>query len=173
MTTAPDYEPPTSHHEELMTDDRRTILEMLANGQINADEAERLLAALDKPSAAAGSAPPAKPRAKYLRVEVDEEAKINDEGKRKGPIHVNLRVPMQLLRAGVKLTSLIPPQAQESINDALSRQKFTDAAKKGGVSTIDLSAINPENLGEIIDQLEDLTLDMDEGGKTKIRLFCE
>jgi hypothetical protein len=159
-----------------MTNDRRTILEMLANGRLTADEAERLLAALEKPAGTPAAAPSeagAKARAKYLRVVVEEDAKVDDEGRKKGPIHVNLRVPMQLLRAGVKLTSIIPPQAQVKINDALSRQKIHDAAAKGGVSTIDLSAINPENLSEVIDQLEDLTLDMDDGGKTKVRLFCE
>jgi hypothetical protein len=163
-----------------MSEDRRTILQMLASGQITADEAERLLAALERsaPSASTytaetGATSGAKPRAKYLRVVVDEDEKINNEGKKKGPMHVNIRVPMQLLRAGVKLTSIIPPQAQIKINDALSQAHFRDAAGKPGNTVIDLSAINPENLGEIIDQLEDMTLEMNEGDKTKVRLSCE
>ena len=160
---------PTDDCEDSMNEDRRTILEMLAEGKINADEAERLLAALDRPqSPAAASETGSKPRAKYLRVVVDDEARVDHEGKTKGPVHVNLRVPMQLLRAGVKLTSIIPPQAQAKINDALSRH----ASGHGG-ATIDLSAINPQNLGEIIDQLDELTLDVNEGEKTKVRLYCE
>lgn len=152
-----------------MNEDRHTILEMLASGKINADEAERLLAALDKPTAGASSAGTevsAKPRAKYLRVVVEDEGK-------KGPMHVNIRVPMQLLRAGVKLTSIIPPQAQVKINDALSHAQFAEASGKSVGGVIDLSSINPENLGEIVDQLEDLTLDVNDGDKAKVRLFCE
>lgn len=30
-----------------------------------------------------------------------------------GPVKVNIRVPMQLLHAGVRLAGLIPPQARE------------------------------------------------------------
>ena len=50
---------------------------------------------------------------------------------------------MQLLRAGVKLASLI-----------------------------DLTQIKPENLEELIDQLNDLTVDVDQK-KNKVRVFCE
>ena len=63
-----------------MNEDRRQILEMLAAGKITADEAERLIAALEPgPAATAGQQPgattpgnpsngAAKTRAKYLRV---------------------------------------------------------------------------------------------------------
>jgi hypothetical protein len=74
-------------------------------------------------------------------------------------------VPMQLLRAGVRLASLIPPQAHEKLDEALSRH---------GVP-LTLSQIKPENLEELIDHLEDLTVDVDtsDEGKTKVRVFCE
>ena len=39
----------------------------------------------------------------------------------KGPTTVNVRVPMQLLRAGVRLASLIPAQAHEQLDEALNR----------------------------------------------------
>jgi hypothetical protein len=39
-----------------------------------------------------------------------------------GPIKANVRAPLQLLRAGVRLASLIPPQAQNEVNTALRRQ---------------------------------------------------
>ena len=84
-----------------MSEHRRQILQMLAEGKINANEAERLLAALEGASgfisSETGSATIGKSRPKYIRVVVDSEEKSGHEG----PTKVNVRVPMQLLRAGV------------------------------------------------------------------------
>lgn len=158
-----------------MNEHRRQILDMLANGKINVDEAERLIAALEPesdaangPHAAATSnagAPAAaatRGRLKYLRVLVEADESMTGM---KGPTTVNVRVPMQLLRAGVRLASLIPPQAHDQLDEA-----FT----KHGVP-LRLSQIKPENLEELIDHLEDLTVDVDgkDGNKTKVRVFCE
>jgi hypothetical protein len=153
-----------------MNENRRQILEMLAAGKITADEAQRLIAALE-PSfeGAAGefaaktrNGAPVKTRAKYLRVLVEADEQSTGI---KGTTTVNVRVPMQLLRAGVRLASLIPQQAHNQLDEALS---------KHGVP-ITLSQIKPENLEELIDHLEDLTVDVDgaEGNKTKVRVFCE
>jgi len=41
---------------------------------------------------------------------------------------------------------------------------------------IDLSQIKPENLEELVEQLNDLTVDVDQreaGAKVKVRVFCE
>jgi len=159
-----------------MNENRRQILEMLAAGKITADEAERLLAALEPGSAAAGetagraggaasgveAAAAAKPRPKYLRVLVEADEQMTGM---KGPTTVNVRVPMQLLRAGVRLASLIPAQAHGQLDEAFS---------KHGVP-ITLSQIKPENLEELIDHLEDLTVDVDgkDGNTVKVKVFCE
>jgi hypothetical protein len=135
-----------------MNEDRRKILDMLAAGKVTADEAERLLAALTDTASAA----PSKPKPKYIRVTVQEE------GDRKGATNVNIRVPMQLLRAGVKFANLIPPEARERVNIALHKE---------GVP-IDLSQIKPENLDELVDHLDELTVDINEKN-TKVRVFCE
>lgn len=140
-----------------MNEDRRQILEMLAAGKINADEAERLIAALEKePAATAGNADgAAKAKAKYIRVMVDAD----HEGKTS---KVNIRVPMQLLRSGVRLAGLIPVQAREHVEDAM---------RKNGIA-MDLSSIRPENLEEIVDQLQDLTVDVDDDS-AKVRIYAE
>lgn len=158
-----------------MNENRRQILEMLATGKITAEEAERLLTALEPGSAAAASefsgstrsekgsnGAPVKTHAKYLRVLVEADESMTGM---KGPTTVNVRVPMQLLRAGVRLASLIPTQAHGQLDEALSRH---------GVP-ITLSQIKPENLQELIDHLEDLTVDVDgkDGNNTKVRVFCE
>jgi hypothetical protein len=158
-----------------MNENRRQILEMLAAGKINADEAERLLVAVESASSPtmgefAGGVPRShgsgsatvKTRARYLRVLVEADEEMTGL---KGPTVVNVRVPMQLLRAGVRLASLIPAQAHEQLDQALSRH---------GVP-LTLSQIKPENLEELIDHLEDFTVDVDsrDEGTTKVRVFCE
>jgi len=155
-----------------MNENRRQILDMLASGKINADEAERLIAAMESGpattvgehsgSVAGAAASIVKTRAKYLRVLVEAPQEMTGL---KGPTSVNVRVPMQLLRAGVRLASLIPAQAHQQLDDAFSRH---------GVP-LTLSQIKPENLEELIEHLEDLTIDVDttDEGTTKVRVFCE
>jgi SepF-like predicted cell division protein (DUF552 family) len=139
-----------------MSENRRQILDMLAQGKINADEAERLLKVMEREPVAAGA--PAEPRraeVKYLRVVVDS----NDAD---GPTKVNVRVPMQLLRAGVKLTSIIPPRARDEVNNAL---------RKEGID-VDIGKLTPQSLEEIVEQLRDLQVDVDHEN-AKVRVFCE
>lgn len=141
-----------------MNENRRQILDLLAAGKITADEAEHLLAALEKEpppaSAAEGAEPRPKVKPKYIRVVVDDNGK--------GTTKANIRVPMQLLRSGVKLAALIPHQAREHVNAALHER---------GVA-FDLSQIKPENLEEVIEHLDELTVDLDEKD-IKVRVFCE
>jgi hypothetical protein len=147
-----------------MGEHRRQILQMLSEGEITADEAERLIAAMGNEAANSGSTngseSSTKLRPKYLRVQVDADEDLH----REGPTKVNIRVPMQLLRAGVKLASLIPAPALHRANDAMRAQGFP----------VDLTQIKPENLEELVDQLNDLTVDVDQDrGKVKVRVFCE
>lgn len=147
-----------------MNEHRRQILQMLAEGKISAEEAERLLAAAESlsasgaaPSANTGNSPP-----KFLRVQVDSE----DNNGHDGPTKVNVRVPMQLLRAGVKLAYLIPSAALQKANVAMHEQGIP----------VDLSQIKPENLEELVEQLRDLNVDVDQKdgrNKVKVRVFCE
>ena len=143
-----------------MSENRKQILEMLAEGRVNADEAERLLAALEgsTPAAAkalAGSVP------KYLRVVIEADDERGGEVRSK----VNIRVPLQLLRAGVKLASLLPPEAREQMNAALHEK---------GVG-LDISQIKPENLDELIENLKDVSIDITgkKNRRATMRVFCE
>jgi hypothetical protein len=138
--------------------DRKQILQLLAEGQITVEEADQLIAALEPhpPSRLpanreSGKAP------KYLRVVVE-----NTNGPSEEPGHVNVRVPFQLLRAGVQLTTLIPKPAVGQVNEEL---------RKSGVP-IDISQLKPEHLDDLIAALDELTLDVDQPD-AKVRVFCE
>jgi len=85
-----------------MTENQKKILEMVADKKITVDEAYRLLS-LIQPTAGSNSDGPKekKPSPKYMRVVVDTEHSW-EGGCDRGPAHINIRVPVALLRAGVK-----------------------------------------------------------------------
>ena len=143
-----------------MDEQGRQILAMLAEGKITADEAERLLNALERvqPELPAGAVSRPKSRPRYLRVLVNSE----DDGTGDGASRINIRVPLQLLRAGVRLTSLVPPQALTRANAELAQR---------GVP-IDLTELKPQQLEELIDQLDEVMIDIDDPG-SKVQVFCE
>jgi hypothetical protein len=141
-----------------MNEHRRRILDMLAEGRVTADEAERLIAALEEPAESAASQPGGSP--KYLRVVVDSEEGAGIDTPKK----VNIRVPLQLLRAGVRLAGVMPEHARERVNQKL-REK--------GIA-FDISQLKPENIEELIAQLNDLSVDVDAAnGHKRVRVFCE
>ncbi|WP_406045556.1 DUF2089 domain-containing protein [Micromonospora sp. NBC_00898] len=140
-----------------MNEQRKDILDMLAEGKITAEEAEQLIAALERDQPPAASSLDARPKgkAKYLRVVVD--ALENGE-----PARVNVRVPLQLLRAGVRLAALIPPQALGQANAELN---------KSGVP-FDLTQLKPEQLEALVEHLDEMTVEVDQPD-AKVRVFCE
>jgi 2,3-bisphosphoglycerate-independent phosphoglycerate mutase len=140
-----------------MSEERRKILDMLAEGKITAEEADRLIAALDREptDTPSTSVEPRKGKPKYLRVVVVAQ---DDDG----PAKVNVRVPLQLLRAGVQLAALVPPQALERANDEL---------RKSGIP-IDLSQLKPQHIEDLIEHLADFTVDVDQADN-KVQVFSE
>jgi hypothetical protein len=134
-----------------MSEQRKQVLEMLAEGKISPEDAERLLEKLEPSGHSSGrqessqsstSRPP-----KYLRVVVactDGDA-------------VNVRVPMALLRAGIKLGSVVPEGACQEL-------------KEQGIDLSKLSGLEGE---ELIEALRDLTVDIKEEGGDTVKVYCE
>ena len=137
-----------------MSEEKRKILEMLADKKISVDDAEKLLAAVSDRAGEGGMAA-GKPGPKYLRVLV-EPAPGNKEGDR-----VNIRVPLNLVRAGLKFASYIPDQAREKINKEM---------KEKGVP-FDLNHFDPRDVEALLVHLNDLTVEVE--GKENVRVFCE
>jgi hypothetical protein len=139
-----------------MSEERTRILDMLSNGKISVAEAEKLLNAIGEQSM--GDVRPAivegpgtkKPLPKYLRVVVDGKDKVN------------IRIPFQLLRSGMKLMALIPAGVQDQVNSHL---------KDHGVN-FDLSKIKSDDLDEFVQILSEMTIDVN-GAEEKVRVFCE
>ena len=138
-----------------MTENRKRVLEMLSDGRVSVDEAERLLSLVDDEPESVRPVQQLVPTrngpAKYLRVTVDSD----DE-------HVNVRVPLALIKAGVKLHALVPTQAAEGINEAL---------KRNGLN-IDLHKLRADSLEELVDALSEMEIDVQDEDE-RVRVYCE
>jgi hypothetical protein len=157
-----------------MTENQKKILEMLAEKKITTDEAYRLLNAIDsrqgqadssraepQPGPAPGSEPRPVNKPRYLRVTIQPSPNSPESGQYD---RVNIRVPMSLIRAGMKMTSLIPPHAYDKVNDAL---------KEKGID-FDVRSVKPEDLDDLVEALGDMQIDI-EGGKhgERVKVYAE
>jgi hypothetical protein len=135
-----------------MNEERRQILDMLTAGKITAEEAERLL---DKLGADTGGPEPHnQPReterpgkVKYLRVLVD-----STDGDK-----VNVRVPVALIRTGIKLSAILPNEASEKMEE----------------SGLDFSKLSDLDDEELYEALRELQVDVDSSDGDTVRVFCE
>ena len=140
-----------------MSDERKRILKMLADGAISADEAEELLDALGKSGgqqSQAGESGVVKELKKLKYIYVKVLSSQND--------NVDVRVPLGLIRAGMRLTTLIPPQAIDQINKTM-REK--------GMS-FDLNNIKPDDIEELIKNLADMEVNVTSKNGDTVRVYC-
>jgi hypothetical protein len=141
--------------EVVMNEERKKVLEMLAEGKITAEDAERLLdkmgdgeagksSASDSSASDRGDRPS---KLKFLRVLVD-----SSDGDK-----VNIRVPLALIGTGVKLAAVLP----KDVNDKL------------GAQGVDLSKLSELDAEELKEALRDLEVDVDSGDGDTVRICCE
>ncbi len=141
-----------------MSENRKKVLDMLAAGKLTAQEAERLLdrlAALENTETepevqelqvrAHDGQETQRPR--FLRVIV--ESSDGDE--------VNVRVPLALVRAGIRLGALMPTEAREQVES------------KG----FDLNALSEMDTDELVDALAELEVNVESSGGDEVHVFCE
>ncbi len=144
-----------------MSDNQRRILDMLVQKKISVDEAQRLLSLIepegDTETRTPRGASEKKRDLKYFRVIVEPKAGAGAEKER-----VNVRVPIKLIRAGMKLTSLIPAHASDQVNEAL-REKGID---------FDVRNLKEEDFEELVEALHDLEVDV-ESGQEKVHVYVE
>jgi hypothetical protein len=130
-----------------MSAETRKVLEMLAEGKIAAADAERLLERLALPADASNdnenkSAKPGVPK-KFLRVMVE----------RPGGDDINIRVPLNFVRSGVKLATVLPPGVLDKLQN---------------------EGIDPKLFSQQTDESVDLLhVDMETKSGKRVRVFCE
>jgi hypothetical protein len=146
-----------------MTDSKKKILEMLEKKKITADEAYRLLSAVDAKESGSedkGRGNGDKSKRQYLRVSIQPG---ENQDPSETPEHVNVRIPMSLIRAGIKLTSLIPSDALDKANNALHEK---------GIN-FDVRSMKPEDLEGLIEALGDMEIDIVGNKGEKVKVFVE
>lgn len=150
-----------------MSGERAKILKMVAEGKISVDEAEQLLDAIagagggrketgksDEKDAGESKEKIIRKGLKFFKVQVTPK---NERGKA-----VNISIPLALLKAGVKMSSLLPDDAREKINGKL---------KDKGIN-FDLKKDSFEDIKPIIEALAESSIDIDEDDE-KVQIYCE
>jgi hypothetical protein len=152
-----------------MSDNQKRILQMLAEGKISVDEASRLLSLVDQEQRAGegGGQKPGVSSAKYLYVRVEPKPGSYNPGENAGrpwkePGRVNVRIPIGLIRAGIKLRGLIPPQVADDISQAMHEK---------GVN-FDIRDLKDENIEELIKALGETEISVD-SDQAEVRIHAE
>jgi hypothetical protein len=139
-------------------------MDMLEQGKITADQAERLLTALGESEPQATTTAVSEPcqeaqgegsgKNQYLHILVEKT-----DGKPDGAEKIDIRVPLGLLRAGVKLGNLLPARYRDRVRTALEKRGF-----------------RPGTHGDIwegiVDKIADLSVDVETSGD-HVRVFCD
>jgi hypothetical protein len=150
-----------------MSDDTRRILDLLAQGKISVDDAHRLIAAVassytppaQAPAAgqSSGTTGEASAKPRYLKIAVHKPA--NDH---RGEKDVNIRVPIAIMRGGMRLGAIIPGFGGERMQARLREQ---------GID-LDLSKLDPAAIEAMLKDLGEMNIDID-SGKAQVRITCE
>lgn len=133
-----------------MSEETRKVLEMLSNGKVSVQEAEQLLKAISTP----GTENERKTEPRYFRVLINKPAR---EGKKAEA--VNIRVPITVVRGGLRLGALFPGM--------LGNKKI----QLGNGNELDLSKVTYTDLEAMIKDIGELTVDVD--GDAQVRIRCE
>jgi hypothetical protein len=136
-----------------MSEETRKVLEMLSIGKITVQEAEQLLQAVTGPAADDRNGE-RKAEPKYFRILVNKPA---SEGKKAE--NVNIKVPMSVVRGGLRLSSVFP--------GLLGKKKI----QLDDGTELDLSKIHYADLEAMIKDIGELTVDVD--GDAQVRIRCE
>jgi hypothetical protein len=138
-----------------MNKERLRILKLVSKGKITIEEAESLLEALNTSEASDKKLENAvdlkSPKFLYVKV-----SSTDDD-------NVDIKVPISLVRAGMRLTSLIPPQAMEHVNESIG---------KHGIS-IDLNNLKKEDIEVLIQSLSEMEVNVNSKDGDKVRIYCE
>ena len=138
-----------------MNKERARILKMVSKGKITVEEADSLLEALqDDSSTGPGSKESMEsknlPNFIYVKVLCANED------------NVDVKVPLSLIRAGMRLTSLIPPKAMDQVNSSLEQH---------GMS-FDMNNLTKEDIELLIEGLREMEVTVDSKNGDKVRVYC-
>jgi len=76
--------------------------------------------------------------------------------------NVGVKIPIALVRSGLKLTSLIPAQAMDQINDSMPEHGMC----------VDFSNLKPEDIDELVGTLREMEINIDAKNGDSVRVYC-
>ena len=155
-----------------MSDERRRVLDLLAQGKITVDEADELLKTLGaNATREAAGAPPAgdaatddPQRTRWVRINVHRLAHDS-----RGEKDVNIRVPIAVVKGGMRLGAIIATFAGEK---AAQRMKARGIDLDISKINDDLSKMNGAEFDAFLKSLDDTSIEIDDG-KSQVRISCE
>jgi hypothetical protein len=152
----------------MQTDDTRRILDMLSQGKITVDQADLLINAISagRPADAPPDAPAeGRPPVRWFRINIHKPAR--DEGHT--PKDVNIRVPIAVVKGGMRLGAIIATFAGEKAALRI-KQRGLDI----DLSTIngDLSRMNGVEFDTFMKSLDEMNIEIDDG-KSQVRITAE
>jgi hypothetical protein len=141
-----------------MSDETRRVLDLLAQNKITVEEADQLLRAIGapprvqaEPKADAGSKP------RFIRIAVHKPSHGVHTDK-----DVNIRVPMAIIRSGMRLGAILPGFVGDQVTARL-RERGLD---------VDLSKLDAATIESVLSELGDVAIDVD-SGEAQVRISCE
>jgi hypothetical protein len=153
----------------IQTDDTRRILDLLSQGKITVDDADRLIKAMsaDVPAGTTvtETAADGGQRARWFRINIRKPA--SDQAHK--PKDVNIRVPIAVVKGGMRLGAIIATFAGEKAALRM-KQRGLDL----DLSTIngDLSRMNGAEFEAFLKSLDDMNIEIDDGRST-VRITAE
>jgi hypothetical protein len=151
------------------SDDTRRILDMLAQGKVTVDEADRLIKTIGGQRAAeagSGDTPSdGKAGVRWFRINIRKPAK--DQAHQ--PKDVNIRVPIAVVKGGMRLGAIIATFAGEK-----AAQRMKERGLDLDLRTIngDLSRMNGAEFDTFMKSLDDMNIEIDDG-KSQVRITAE
>ena len=151
------------------TDDIRRVLDMLSQAKISVDDADRLIKAMrtERPADPATADPASDGRqpVRWFRINIHKPAK--DEAHK--PKDVNIRVPIAVVKGGMRLGAIIATFAGEK-----AAQRMKERGLDLDLSTIngDLSRMNGAEFDTFMKSLDDMNIEIDDG-KSQVRITAE
>ena len=149
-----------------MSEETRRILDLLAQGKVTVDEADKLIDAIAAPAAQAAAETDAGERAtpRWIRINVFKLAREGKQDK-----EVNIRVPIAVVKGGMRLGAIIGTFAGEK---AALRMKERGIDLDLSKINSDFSKMNGEEFDAFLKSLDDMHIDIDDG-KSQVRITCE
>ncbi|MEZ5358218.1 MAG: hypothetical protein R3F48_05250 [Candidatus Zixiibacteriota bacterium] len=144
-----------------MSEEKKKILQLLADGKIDVEQAERLLSAVGEKPESACSTDEKEPilnrlKPKCLCIEVNP--KEGHESKEK----VNIKIPVMLIKAGIKLGSVLPGESKDKVSESL---------RKKGIN-LDLGNLDSDTIDDLLKALTCTCIDVDDE-KESVKIYCQ